>query len=315
MASFGENLRQARQARNITLRDISAATKISTRALQALEDERFDLLPGGIFNKGFVRSYARYVGLDEEKTIAEYLAAVKVPIPETDMETLSSQVEAARKVPQKSQFALNAGAFLGVLAVIVALVLGGLWLREHRKEAREQVAAQPPVEKQNANPAPAASAPALPTTSGQTSATAGAVPTPAPTFAPAPVPTPAPVPARTPTQTEAVNPLAAATPAQGTGTAQVASEESTAPVQISVTAKARAWVSVRADGKFVETLTLDPKKPELRTRSFTANEKIMLIVGNPAGISVTYNGNPTGDLGPEGQRTTFIFTPEGMEKQ
>ena len=62
------------------------------RSLQALEDEHFDQLPGGIFNKGFVRAYARCVGLDEEKTLAEYLAAAKVPGPEGDMQALSSQV-------------------------------------------------------------------------------------------------------------------------------------------------------------------------------------------------------------------------------
>ena len=78
MASFGEHLRQAREERSLTLQEISASTKISSRSLQALEDEHFDLLPGGIFNKGFVRAYARCVGLDEEKILAEYLAAAKV---------------------------------------------------------------------------------------------------------------------------------------------------------------------------------------------------------------------------------------------
>jgi len=54
VATFGQKLRQAREAKNITLAEISATTKISTRALQALEWERFEQLPGGIFNKGFV---------------------------------------------------------------------------------------------------------------------------------------------------------------------------------------------------------------------------------------------------------------------
>src|SRR4029077_4400520 len=45
--------------------------------LRALEDEHFDPLPGGIFNKGFVRAYARQVGLDEEETVADYLAALR----------------------------------------------------------------------------------------------------------------------------------------------------------------------------------------------------------------------------------------------
>jgi len=91
VASFGQKLRQAREARNITLQEIADTTKIGTRALQALEWERFDQLPGGIFNKGFVRSYARCVGLDEEETVAAYMEAAKVPPPETDMQTLAVQ--------------------------------------------------------------------------------------------------------------------------------------------------------------------------------------------------------------------------------
>ena len=97
VGSFGEQLRQAREAKHITLQEIAATTKISCRALQALEDEHFNQLPGGIFNKGFVRAYARYVGLDEEKMLAAYLAAAKVDgSPETDMQAMSSQVATAR---------------------------------------------------------------------------------------------------------------------------------------------------------------------------------------------------------------------------
>jgi hypothetical protein len=86
-------------------------------------------------------------------------------------------------------------------------------------------------------------------------------------------------------------------------------------VEISISATARAWISVRSDGKAVETLTLDPEKPETRTRSYKANEKLTLVVGNPAGLDVTYNGKPAGTLGTVGHRATIIFTPQGMEKQ
>src|SRR5258708_33542887 len=73
--SFGEKLRKEREQRKITLDDISSTTKISTRMLRALEDEHFDELPGGVFNKGFVRAYARHIGLDEEQAITDYLDA------------------------------------------------------------------------------------------------------------------------------------------------------------------------------------------------------------------------------------------------
>src|SRR5258708_3596519 len=73
--SFGEKLRKEREQRKITLDDISSSTKISTRMLRAIEDEHFDQLPGGVFNKGFVRAYARHIGLDEEQAITDYLDA------------------------------------------------------------------------------------------------------------------------------------------------------------------------------------------------------------------------------------------------
>src|ERR1700674_4999542 len=75
MGVFGERLRREREMRGITLEEISGSTKISKRHLQALEQEDFDALPGGIFNKGFVRAYARYVGIDEEQAVTDYMAA------------------------------------------------------------------------------------------------------------------------------------------------------------------------------------------------------------------------------------------------
>jgi cytoskeletal protein RodZ len=77
LGAFGDKLRKQREQRGIALDAISNTTKISVRMLRALEEEHFDRLPGGVFNKGFVRAYARHVGLDEEEAIADYLAALR----------------------------------------------------------------------------------------------------------------------------------------------------------------------------------------------------------------------------------------------
>jgi cytoskeletal protein RodZ len=74
---FGEKLRKQREQRGLELDAISNTTKISTRMLRALEDEHFDQLPGGVFNKGFVRAYARQIGLNEEEAVADYLTALR----------------------------------------------------------------------------------------------------------------------------------------------------------------------------------------------------------------------------------------------
>jgi cytoskeletal protein RodZ len=73
MANFGEALKREREQRDIPLRDIANATKINLRYLEALEQNRFDKLPGGVFNKGFIRAYARFIGADGEALVQRYM--------------------------------------------------------------------------------------------------------------------------------------------------------------------------------------------------------------------------------------------------
>lgn len=77
MSSFGEDLRRERELRQISLREISEATKISLRYLDALERNDFRHLPGGVFNKGFVRAYSQYIGVDAESMVNAYLLEEK----------------------------------------------------------------------------------------------------------------------------------------------------------------------------------------------------------------------------------------------
>src|SRR4030081_2655651 len=75
LGTFGEHLKREREMRGVSLDEISAATRIARRFLTAIEDEQWNLLPGGVFSRGFVRAVARYLGLDEENIVAEYGAA------------------------------------------------------------------------------------------------------------------------------------------------------------------------------------------------------------------------------------------------
>ena len=68
--------------RGVSLEEISVATRIAPRFLEALENEQWEQLPGGVFNRGFIRSVARYLGLDEDNLVAEYALQTKGrPIP------------------------------------------------------------------------------------------------------------------------------------------------------------------------------------------------------------------------------------------
>src|SRR5436190_2857995 len=89
MSDFGGQMRLARERRGISLRQIAATTKISIAALEALERNDVSKLPGGIFSRSFVRSYATEVGLDPDETVREFLdrfqgaPAASLPTPAT----------------------------------------------------------------------------------------------------------------------------------------------------------------------------------------------------------------------------------------
>ena len=74
---FGEHLKREREMRGVTLEEISAATRIAPRFLLALENEQWDQLPGGVFNRGFIRAIARFLGLDEDTLVSEYALETK----------------------------------------------------------------------------------------------------------------------------------------------------------------------------------------------------------------------------------------------
>jgi len=123
MDDFGGKLRQARERRGISLRQIAASTKISAGALEALERNDISKLPGGIFSRAFVRSYALEVGLDPDDTVREFLerfnqepapaAAAMAALPEEEREFQERQRKALR---------IAAAAIAALVVLIVVLV-------------------------------------------------------------------------------------------------------------------------------------------------------------------------------------------------
>lgn len=77
MGEFGDKFRKAREKKELSFDDVSNVTKISSRMLRAIEEEHFDQLPGGVFNKGFIRAYAKHLGLDAEEAVTDYLACLR----------------------------------------------------------------------------------------------------------------------------------------------------------------------------------------------------------------------------------------------
>jgi cytoskeleton protein RodZ len=115
---FGEHLRRERELRGVSLEEIAAATRISTRFLEALENEQWDRLPGGAFNRGFIRSIARFLGLDEDGLVAEYSY-------ERNSSDDPRAAGHAGRIPR-------AWGSVIVVALVAGLILaGGFWALEH----------------------------------------------------------------------------------------------------------------------------------------------------------------------------------------
>jgi cytoskeleton protein RodZ len=142
--TFGERLKREREMREVSLKEVTTATRIGPRFLEALENEEWDKLPGGIFNRGFVRSIARYLGLDEENLLAEYDMArgeQSLPVPQPY----------ENKIPRPPVW-IPILAVLALLAVLAGLIAGGIygWRRyaAHRAAKRTSSSALLPAQTQ-----------------------------------------------------------------------------------------------------------------------------------------------------------------------
>lgn len=152
MVSFGDGLRRERELRGISLRDIAEATKISVRFLQALEDGRLEILPGGMFPRAFVRQYAEFLGLDVERTLGDFSRLYREPVVERPV------LEAPRPNPWQNRIWAVAGA-----ALLLTVVLAS---RRPAPRARHATAA-PPLPAVMSSPARVVPLPAPPPAEGE----------------------------------------------------------------------------------------------------------------------------------------------------
>jgi cytoskeletal protein RodZ len=223
MGAFGDRLRREREMRGITLEEITESTKISRRHLEALEGEHFDQLPGGVFNKGFVRAYARFLGIDGDQAVADYSAASNEQPEAEDKFPLEIHEQPKRNLnPRRSHLPM---AF--AIAALVGVLVGYAFWAKSRPHTNESAAGST----QHAPPAAATTAP----------------------------PANAPVPAAEST-TPAREATAASSPSEP---AQAAPEKPVKPEKVfvvQVKAKEDSWVSIVADGKSVMERVLTAEK-------------------------------------------------------
>jgi cytoskeleton protein RodZ len=127
MGDFGSDLKMEREKSGISLEQIAQSTKVSVRHLRALEDQRFDQLPGGIFNRGILRGYLRYLHLDEDPWIARF-ASVYQPAAtdkEHENEWLSYAEKATGVKPSPAGADQLRFRWIGIALLFLILAIAG----------------------------------------------------------------------------------------------------------------------------------------------------------------------------------------------
>lgn len=117
-ADFGSRMRHVREGRCISLRQIAQTTKLSVSALEALERNDTSRLPGGLFSRAFVRSYAAEIGADPEETVREFLSQ----FPHESVTGAGSSASAEEHSPAR-RLAASAMMIAATIAVVVVVIL------------------------------------------------------------------------------------------------------------------------------------------------------------------------------------------------
>jgi cytoskeleton protein RodZ len=288
LPSFGEKLKLEREKRAITLEEISLSTKIGMRMLQALEEDKYNQLPGGIFNRGFVRAYAKHVGLDEDQAVADYLeASGEGPPPGTDAAIEAELAPAESREPTPSR-QLSWGLFAAIL-LLVALALW-FWSRsQHKNEAQSGRSSVPA----------ATSKPVANSTNG---ANVGSQRIPV-------VDAPA---EQTAAPSKSATTLAKPASASASNTVTEAAEITpTTPGEFTVVILARedSWLSIAADGKtiFEDTLVAENQ------RAIHAQKEVTIKAGNTGALDFVFNGKKLNSQGDYGEVKTLTFGSSGLQ--
>ena len=132
-ATIGEQLRLAREGRGIPLREISDQTRISMHYLEAIESNDYKRLPGGIFNRSFVKAYARYVGYDEKEAIEGYTRYMRDSGDSgEDVATTPYHSKVYTDTPATRSPILTVVMAIVILAILTAAALGVVYWVQRR---------------------------------------------------------------------------------------------------------------------------------------------------------------------------------------
>ena len=291
---FGKLLADARRARGMKLQEVSAATKISVAKLQAIERDDVASLPGGIFTRGFVRSYAEAVGLDPRDTLAKF--ETRFP-DQSSVATLHATIEgrANQEFVKRQRTVKGAGWIALVAAALAVWVLAGVMPDDEDQPPPPGAADREPPGQMGVTSDDRDQPPPGGTASG------GAESANAPGFDPVPPPAPprssSPVPSQSPSPAPSESERRSDPPPAAAGDSAVLTME--------IVPTLDCWVQAAADGDRVISRLLRAGERE----TIVAQGAIELRIGDAAACAFTINQRPGRALGGSGEVVDVRVTP------
>lgn len=284
METLGAYLKRERELRNISLKEVSKATKIRENLLRSIEEDRHDLLPTPVFVKGFLIAYGRHIGLDPSDVVLRY---------ESDLKEMQGYEE--KKPTETQKKGMNKGFLLGVIVLFfgIGMIFFNLWrepadrggnipaTHENPTVVREEAPPPPVVTEREEAPAPA-----------EETIVVKAPPAVEETIVVKEAP-----PSETPVQPSLTE-------------ASSTSEEMTQrEMVLQIQAIEETWIALQVDSDLPREMIL--RAGEIFSQR--ADDHIKLKIGNAGGVQLTFNGESLGSLGDLGKIVRLSLTHEGYE--
>jgi len=285
--TLGQRLREAREAKKVSLATVEETTRIRRKYLEALEADDYEALPGGVFAQGFVRNYALYLGLDPQEML-DLLPGTATPSPDVTRRAAPTGDYTMMDVPlQPAPSWFSADLVIGILLAVTLLGFGGWWV--YRQYLGPYMQGRPTATPTATVPVATTTgtAPASPTTVTLTVTPTGSVTTEATPSATA-TPTRTPTTSPTPTVTETPTPVA--------------------EIEVRLIAQGLSWVEVVADGVRRFRGFMSSGDEEV----FTADKRLQVHLGNAGVVRVILNGEDIGFLGEKQEVVHKEFLVEGV---
>jgi cytoskeleton protein RodZ len=301
MESIGEFFKQVRETKGLTIDEVASKTRIRTDFVKALEDGNFAKLPDQVFARGFVRSYARSLGLDEDDAIHRFAQSAGAyydkQVERERLKVKQAEEERKRQANRKA-VAIAIGIAILTLIFLLSREQSSLLVRRSSSDlpASASKRTAPPIpEPQDAPPSQQAEAvPPAPKTkpseSPVVSAKVGEGNNVEPVTGPAPTASPVPEPAApSPSSLGSDGPLGGIS-LEGSGATE-------GQLALDLEATELSWVVVQIDGGSPQEALLRPGEKA----RWKGQDQFILTLGNAGGVKAELNGKPQKPFGPRGK--------------